>query len=153
MRRKESGTAARDGDLAVLAGDLRVAAGQFMRRMRQQGSLGDLTNAQRSVLARLEREGPATTSALARAEGIRPQSMGVIISVLEEAGYVSGTPDPADARKTLVSLTRAAPERFAGGRLAREDWLLRAISTTLTPDERAQVPALTDLLRRLSRTP
>jgi DNA-binding MarR family transcriptional regulator len=153
MRREESGRAAPDGDLAAAAGDLRVAAGQFMRRMRQQGTIGDLTTSQRSALARLEREGPATTSALARAEGVRPQSMGAIISVLEEAGYVSGAPDPADARKTLVSLTRAAAERFADGRLAREDWLQRAIAATLTPDERAQVPALADLLRRLSDAP
>jgi DNA-binding MarR family transcriptional regulator len=153
MRREESGMAATHGDLAAVAADLRVAAGQFMRRMRQQGSVGDLTNSQRSVLSRLEREGPATTSALARAEGVRPQSMGAIVSVLEEAGYVSGAPDPADARKTLVSLTRAAAERFAGGRLAREDWLQRAIAATLSPAEQAQVPALADLLRRLSDAP
>lgn len=153
MSRKKSGTAASDGDLTELAGDLRVAAGQFMRRMRQQGTFGDLTNSQRSVLARLEREGPATTSALARAEGVRPQSMGAIISALEEAGYVSGAPDPADARKTLVTVTRAAVERFADGRLAREDWLQRAIGTILSPEEQAQVPALTGLLRRLSDAP
>lgn len=153
MRQRAAGTQTLDQELAALAGDLRVVAGQLTRRLREQSTIGDLTRSQLSVLSRLEREGPATTSALARSEGIRPQSMGVIVMVLEEAGYVTGTPDPADRRKTVLSLTQAARERFADGRLAREDWLFRVISTRLTPAEQARLPALIEMLRHLAGSP
>ena len=81
-------------ELSVLAGELRVALGQLMRRLREQAEGSDLTRSQTSVLGRLERNGSATATALARAEGIRPQSMAKIIDALVAAGLVSGSPDP-----------------------------------------------------------
>src|ERR1035438_2763939 len=69
----------------------------------EQGGRGDLTPSQVSVLLRLEKDGAATVSGLARAEGMRPQSMSSIVASLEDAGLVSGIPDPNDGRKTLMS--------------------------------------------------
>jgi DNA-binding MarR family transcriptional regulator len=132
------------------AGELRVVLGQLTRRLRQQASSGDFTRSQTSVLARLDRDGPATKSELARAEGIQPQSMGAIISVLEEAGIVNGVPDPADGRKIVFSLTESAIELLATGRLAREDWLWRAIQTQLAPDEQVELARSVSLLRKLT---
>lgn len=137
----------------TVAGELRVVLGQLVRRLREQASIGDLTRSQAAVLARLERDGPATMSTLARAEGIRPQSMGTIVSVLEATGLVSGTPDPADRRKTVLSLTDSAREQFATGRLAREDWLFRAIRTELSSAEQDQLASLVGLLVRLANSP
>ncbi len=134
----------------MVAGELRVVLGQLMRRLREQSTIGDLTRSQLAVLARLEREGPATMSALARAEGIRPQSMSAIVSVLEAGGFLTGTPDPSDGRKTLLSLTADVRDQFASGRLAREDWLFRAIRSQLDPAEQEQLATLIELLRRLS---
>ena len=53
--------------LAGLAGELRISVGKLMRRMREQTHPNDLTSSQKSVLLRLDRDGPATVSALARA--------------------------------------------------------------------------------------
>ena len=133
----------------VLAGELRVLTGRLKRRLREQASLGDLTSSQTATLGRLYREGPATVTALAKAEGMRPQSMGAIVAALEAAGMVSGAPDPADGRQTILSLTDACRERIAAGRAAREDWLLRAIEAHLTPKEQAQVASAVALLKRL----
>jgi hypothetical protein len=47
---------------------------------------------QMSVLPHLQHQGPATMTALARAEGVRPQSMGATVSVPHVAGLVSGHP-------------------------------------------------------------
>jgi DNA-binding MarR family transcriptional regulator len=138
---------------AELASNLRVALGQLNRRLREQSSMVDLTRSQLNVLVRLEREGPSTMSALARAEGIRPQSMSAIVSVLESAGHISGTPDPADGRKTVLSLTDATRERFETGRLIREDWLSRAIHSQLEPAEQGQLGRLVELLKRLAVSP
>ena len=51
-----------------------------------------------AVMAAYE-EGPATVTSLARAEGVRPQSMGATVAALQEAGLVGGAPDPARAAR------------------------------------------------------
>src|ERR1700730_5716483 len=131
---------------SALAAELRVLIGKLKRRLREEAHSGDLTLSQTSVLSRLEREGPATVTTLARAEGVRPQSMGATVSALEVAGFVSGAPDPADGRQTILSLTTACRQWIKASRAAREDWLFRAIRTTLTPGEQEQLAATVELL-------
>jgi DNA-binding MarR family transcriptional regulator len=139
------------GARQALAGDLRAALGHLVRRLREQGQAGEFTRSQASVLRLLERDGPTTMTALARAEGVRPQSMSVIVATLQEAGLVEGVADPKDGRKTVLSLTDAGRDKFASGRLAREDWLFHAIGTQLTPAEQRQLAVGVDLLKRLAQ--
>jgi DNA-binding MarR family transcriptional regulator len=146
MKRDHSADVAR---ITALAGELRALIGKVKRRLREQSDLGDLTGSQLSALARLEREGPATVSSLARAEGMRPQSMGTIVAALEAAGLVLGRPDPNDGRRTILSLTEACRERVTKKRAARQDWLVRTIAARLSPQELATVAAAVALLNRL----
>jgi DNA-binding MarR family transcriptional regulator len=134
----------------ALAVDLRVVTGQLKRRLREQASFGDLTWSQTSVLSRLDREGPATVTSLARAEGMRPQSMGATVSALQAAGLVNGSPDPKDGRQTILSLTLACQEWIRAGRAAREDWLFRAIQSKLSPEEQEGLASAVELLKRLA---
>lgn len=138
---------------ALVAGELRVALAALTRRLREQTDGTDLTRSQSSVLLRLEREGPATATVLARAEGVRPQSMAKIVQALESAGLIGGAPDPKDGRKTVLSLTEAAREEFRTGRLAKEDWLTRALDTTLTGEEIEALGTVAPLLLRLAQSP
>ncbi len=135
---------------SVLARDLRVLFGTLKRRLREQGHAGDLTPSQASILLRLERDGPATVTSLARAEGIRPQSLGATVAVLEAAGHVAGSPDPADRRQTLLALTPACRDWITAGRAAREDWLSRAIRRELDASEQDQLAAAIALLKRVA---
>jgi DNA-binding MarR family transcriptional regulator len=135
--------------LAALAVELRVLLGGLRRRLREQAHVGDFTASQVQVLAWLEREGPATVTALARAQGVRPQSMGETVAALRAAGLVSGAPDPADGRQTVLSLTAACREKIATSRAAREDWLFRAFQTRFSPAEHQQLATGIDLLKRL----
>ena len=135
--------------VATLAATLRIVSGQLARRLRDQGHFGDFTWTQMKVLGRLEREGPATVSALAHAEGIRPQSMGATVATLKSAGLIRGAADPHDGRQTLLSLTSACRESIQAARTAREDWLMRAIGTRLDPEERAALASAVGLLERL----
>jgi DNA-binding MarR family transcriptional regulator len=139
-------------DPAILAGELRVVLGQLVRRLREQADGSDLTRSQSSVLARLERDGSATATMLARAEGVRPQSMAKIISALQEAGLVSGAPDVRDGRKTVLSLTDAAREEFRTGRIAKEDWLTKALEGNFSVAEITQLSVSTELFRRLAQS-
>lgn len=146
----ESTSASSSAYAAALATDLRVLIGKLRRRLREEAHPGELTSSQTAVLGRLERDGPATVTTLARAEGVRSQSMGAIIAALQEASLVTGAPDPADGRQTILSLTPACREMIQANRAAREDWLLRAIRTKLTASEQDQLAAGVELLKRLS---
>ena len=133
----------------ALAQDLRALLGKLKRRLREQGHAGDLTPSQASVLLRLETNGPATAAALARAEGMRPQSIGPLITALESAGLVSGAPDPRDGRQTLLSLTEACRTWAHAQRAAKQDWLTRTIEARLSAQEQTNLAACLALLNRL----
>lgn len=134
---------------AALALDIRVLTGQLRRKLRESGTSGDFTPSQTSVLSRLERDGPATVTQLARAEGMRSQSMGATIAVLEAANLIIGAPDPADGRQTLLSLTEHCRTWIKTARAEREDWLFRKISAELTAKEQADLAIGVALLKRL----
>ena len=135
---------------AALAAELRMLSGKLKRRLREQGSLGgDISWSQIAVLRRLEQDGPATVSALARAESMRPQSMGAITAALEAAGLVDGMPHPTDGRQTILNLTAACREKLAANRAARQDWLCRAIQTKLASDEQDVLAQSIALMQRL----
>ncbi len=148
-RRKPELDAAR---ASALAAELHTLSKKLTRRLQVQASAGDLTPSQTSVLGRLNRDGPTTVTALARVEGVRSQSMGATIAVLEAAGLVEGSPDPEDGRQTILSLTSACRELIKNGRAARHDWLFRNLQTKLTPQEQEQLAAAVKLLHRLVDT-
>jgi DNA-binding MarR family transcriptional regulator len=135
--------------VSALAQDLRALLGKLKRRLREQAHVGDLTPSQISVLLRLEKDGPATASGLARAEGMRPQSMAPVIAALEDAGLVSRGPDPADGRQTLLSLTDACRIWAEEARAARQDWLTRALQARLSVQEQGELSKAVELLKRL----
>ncbi|KWI59738.1 MarR family transcriptional regulator [Burkholderia pseudomultivorans] len=136
--------------LAGLAGELRISVGKLMRRMREQTHPNDLTSSQKSVLLRLDRDGPATVSALARAESVRPQSMRVTVATLEAMGAVRGEPDPTDGRQTLIALTPGFRDVLRANRAAKDDWLFRALHAQLSEQEQAELASAVKLLQRLA---
>jgi DNA-binding MarR family transcriptional regulator len=117
--------------------------------MREHANKGELSLSQMAVLGYLDREGASTVTTLARAEGVRPQSMGATVAALEEAGLVGGAPDPADGRQILLSLTAAGRSWLAASRAARDDWFSGAIRAQLNPGEQEELARAAGLLRRL----
>lgn len=122
---------------------------KLKQRLREHGGGNDLTPSQVSVLLRLEKEGAATVSNLARAEGMRPQSMSAIVTPLQESGLIRGAPDPNDGRQTLMSLTPKCLKRIHEGRTAKQDWLTTSISQKLSAHEQERLLAALKLLTRL----
>jgi DNA-binding MarR family transcriptional regulator len=134
---------------SAIALDIRTVFRRVKRHLREQGERGDLTASQVSVVLRLEESGPATVSSLARAEGMRPQSMSAVMLPLQEAGLVHGTPDPNDGRQTLMSLTPKCHKWLKEGRAARQDWLTRRIEHKLSVREQERLRAALGLLTKL----
>jgi DNA-binding MarR family transcriptional regulator len=133
-----------------LAGQLRVVLGTLIRRLRREANLGDVTHPQAVVLGRLERDGPATVTQLARLEGVRSQSMGATIAALENAGLIQGSADPLDRRQTILTLTPRCRAWIKESRAAREDWLHAAIISQLSQSEQLELAKSVELLRRLA---
>ena len=140
----------KDRTAKTLAAELPVLISLLKRRLREQASIADLTESQIGVVRRLISDGPATVTALARAEAMRPQSMGANVAALEAAGLISGAPDPNDGRQTLWSLTPACRDKVKAGRTAREDWMYRMIQTHLSPPEQEELARAVELLKRLA---
>ncbi|KIF76517.1 MarR family transcriptional regulator [Streptomyces sp. 150FB] len=132
-----------------VAVDLAAVVSTLMRRLRTATPDSRLTPSQRSVLSRLDVEGPSTTAALARAEYVRPQSMRLTLTALEEQALVERTPDPHDGRQSVVSATALGRSTLAVVRAAKQSWLAGAIDEELDGAERRVLADAVDLLRRL----
>ena len=136
-------------DVPRVASDLRVVLGQLIRRLRTEHRF---PLSQGTVLGRLDREGPQTTSALAASERVRPQSMAHTIAELRAAGYVARRPHPLDKRQILIEITEEGLARFQDDRRRREGWLADAIATQLSPDEQEILIRAVPLLDRLTHS-
>jgi DNA-binding MarR family transcriptional regulator len=102
------------------------------------------------VLNRLWKDGASTTSALATAEQVRPQSMATIVAALEQQGLIQRAPDPNDGRRQVISLTAAGRRRAESHRQARQEWLARAMQERYSEQERRVINDALSLLERLT---
>jgi DNA-binding MarR family transcriptional regulator len=139
-------------DVTEVAAALRVSIGLLWRRLRQVRPDGELSLPEMSALARLDRSGPATSSALAKREQISPQSMGVTFAALEASGLVARHPDPEDGRRAVLTVTEAGQQVLRDKRSARVAQLAQALSSGFTPAELSQLMTAAPLLERLAQT-
>jgi DNA-binding MarR family transcriptional regulator len=98
------------------------------------------------LLASIADEGEASQAELGRRTGIDPSDVVAALNQMSARGFVSRTRDPADARRNVVSLTRAGR-----GELRRLDEVVAGIQEAflapLSETERRQlVRILTKLL-------
>jgi DNA-binding MarR family transcriptional regulator len=139
----------RTANPALVASDLRVVLGQLVRRLRVEHRF-PLSHG--TVLGRLDRDGPQSTSDLAVAERVRPQSMAQTLGDLEADGLIVRRPDPDDGRRVLIELGEAGREALEQDRRHREGWLARSIDEELSDDEQEVLAQAVELLQRLSQS-
>src|SRR3984885_9322727 len=131
--------------------DLIQAVGLLMRRVRAAAASHGLSLTEAAVMGRLARDGRATTADLARAEGMKPQSMGTTIAALEEMGMVERKPHPTDGRQVNIELTAKGAAVRKSARDAKQTWLAQAISQ-LDDEERETLFAAGEIIQRLVRS-
>ncbi len=129
--------------------ELSLAIGQFMQRLRAESNPDELTWSQTVALSRLERAGPMTTAELARADFVKPQSMGATLAELEREGLVARQRHPTDGRQVLFALTAAGVEARRKRSAAKQAWLLAAMAD-LDPAEQRTLIAAAELIKRLA---
>lgn len=131
---------------AAAARDLVVLFRRLRTRMRAVPAEG-LTPSQTSVLIRLDRGGASSTTVLAAGEGVRPQSMTVILNALDAQGLIERRPDPEDGRRQIITLSAAGSAQVAGGREGRHAWLAQELDRELGADQLRQINDAIALLR------
>jgi DNA-binding MarR family transcriptional regulator len=141
-----------DPKIEQVASALRVSLGLLVRRLRQAQVDGELTLAESSALARLDRGGPTSATALAKLEQISPQSMGATLATLEARGFIERRADPEDGRRAVVSVTKAGLQVLRSRRSARTEHLARALSTGFTRTELEQLRVAAPLIERLAQS-
>jgi DNA-binding MarR family transcriptional regulator len=136
----------RDFNIAVI--DLSHSIGLFVRRARVVSASNELSWTETAVLKRLACYGPATTADLARAQGMRPQSMRTILSSLEEMDMIERKPHATDGRQVNLELTAkgAAAQKRAGD--AKRTWLAHSIAQ-LDRQEQETLFAAGKIIKRL----
>jgi DNA-binding MarR family transcriptional regulator len=118
--------------------DFVLAIGLIVRRIRADAprEFQEFSWTQKAVLSRLDKDGPATTAALARAEGIKPQSMSTAIASLEAMGLVERKAHSSDGRRINIALTEKGTAMRKSLKEAKQHWLSQAVSK-LDEEERA----------------
>jgi DNA-binding MarR family transcriptional regulator len=134
-------------EIAVL--DFTQSIGLLIRRVRAAAASHEISLTEAAVMARLSRDGAATTAELARAEGMKPQSMGATIAALEEMGLVERRPHATDGRQVNIELTAKGAAMRKRLREAKHTWLAQAIAQ-LDKQEQATLFAAGEIIKRLA---
>jgi DNA-binding MarR family transcriptional regulator len=143
-----------DADLMGLSRVVREGVGRLNWRMRSEADQqhprtlpGPLVLA---VLSRLYRAGTHTPKALSEAERTQPQSLTRVLATMEERGWISRVPDPADGRQSLVSISAAGLAKLREYSIQREKWLAAAMTEKLSDTERELLRLAAELMIRLA---
>lgn len=128
--------------------DFAQAIGLLVRRVRAASASHELSWTESLVMARLAKDGPATTAELARAEGMKPQSMGTTIAALEERGFVERKPHETDGRQVNIELTAKGLTVRNSTKDAKRTWLAHAIAQ-LDEQQRETLFAAGEIVKRL----
>jgi DNA-binding MarR family transcriptional regulator len=144
---------ARDSDVSLetVVADLALAVGRLLRRLRSEANPSELNLSQMGALARLEQIGPMTTADLARAESMKPQSMGTVLVSLEQERLVQRQAHPTDGRQVLFALTERGLHKRRQRRIAKRDWLVAA-AAKLDPTDLQTLAAAIPLIRRIAES-
>jgi len=124
---------------------LSLAATQSDRRVNEELARADARKWHYAILATLDELGPASQAQLSHRTGIYRSDVVAVINELAGRGQVERSPNPADRRQNVITLTQRGRRQ-----LLKLDKLLASVQNEvlapLTPPEREQ---LTQLLTAL----
>jgi DNA-binding MarR family transcriptional regulator len=137
----------------VAVEDFAMALGLLVRRLLADAppELQEFSWTQKAILRRLEKQGPATAADLARAEGVKPQSMGTALGMLEKMGFVERKAHPTDGRQINIKLTARGITLRRKTKKATYAWLSRAIAG-LDKQEQTTLFKAGELIKRIAET-
>jgi DNA-binding MarR family transcriptional regulator len=129
--------------------ELLRATGLLLRRLRAESNPSELTWSESMILARLDEAGSMTTAELARAESVKPQSIGAALAVLEQEGLVQRRPHPTDGRQVLFALTAEGTATRQRKTVLKRQWVSAAMER-LNFEEQQTLISAAALIKRLA---
>lgn len=136
-------------NLSDEASDFRMATFRLARRLRAERAIDSMSDGQFAVLAALKMHGSHTLGELAERERVTAPSMNRTVNCLEEAGYLTRTPDAADRRKVNITLTPTGLDVVEETVRRRDAWLELALSELL-PAERRLLADAAAVMRKVA---
>ena len=115
---------------AELADRLLLACSGLTRAVTAAAPATGMSLTQARTLGNLARQGPLRVSRLAALERCAQPTMTALVARCADAGLVTRTPDPADARAVLVALTDAGAEALSVTRRQLREPLARLLAET-----------------------
>jgi DNA-binding MarR family transcriptional regulator len=134
----------------VAATSLRRGTMRLGRRLRLERPERVVTSAELSVLGLLRRNGSMSAGELAWAERVQPQSLTRTLAALEERGEISRHPDPADRRRSVLSITDLGRDVLYADVAQRDSWLAMVMAEQLSPAETQLLMMAGELMERLA---
>ncbi|MEZ0338611.1 MarR family winged helix-turn-helix transcriptional regulator [Mycobacterium sp. pV006] len=132
---------------STLGADLLSVVARLNRLTNQRVRIS-LPFAQARLLSTIEDQGEARISDLAALDHCSQPTMTTQVRRLEDAGLVSRTPDPQDARAVLIRITPAGVTALQQARVDRGA-VIDPHLERLDDDERACLARAVDVMRRL----
>lgn len=131
--------------------DLRENIVALARRLRQSSRTDGETWTQLMVLGAIERaNGQAMPTQIASELELHSSNLAQVLSNLDARSLIRRSPDSADKRKVRLSLTETGLALVHATRSQRDSWLFEAMQTCLSAQEREQLVAASETIRRLS---
>jgi DNA-binding MarR family transcriptional regulator len=137
-------------DTTALGADLLKVVARLNRFATQRTQL-PLPWAQARLLSTIEDRGEARISDLAELDHCSQPTMTTQVRRLEDAGLVTRTADPGDARAVLIRITDAGVDVLARARIDRAA-VIDPLLERLTDDERAALGTAVDVMRQMLQT-
>jgi DNA-binding MarR family transcriptional regulator len=132
------------------ATSLRRGTMRLGRRLRMERPEQEASSAELSVLGLLHRRGPLSAGELAWAERVQPQSLTRTLAALEERGEIGRHADPADRRRSVLSITEPGRRVLLADVAQRDSWLASAMAEQLSPAETQLLMMAGELMERLA---
>jgi DNA-binding MarR family transcriptional regulator len=126
---------------------------RLARALRRSAPAADLTGGALALLATLHRNGPLSAVALARAEGLQPQSLSRLLVRIEADALIERTIDPEDRRRHVITLTPRGLGALDWAMTQRRRWLGTVMAERLSDAERATLLAAAEIMLRLADPP
>jgi DNA-binding MarR family transcriptional regulator len=133
--------------LEETAARLRRSVTRLNRRLRQN-SLADVSPAQASMLATIEKLVKPTLGDLAKAEQIQPPSVTRLVQSLVDASLCTRTVDERDRRAQRVELTTQGRKELQSIRRKKTVWLSTRLEELSTADQK-KAAELATLLEKI----
>ena len=123
---------------------------RLARAMRRSAGAAELTGGALALIATLYRNGPMSAVALARAEGLQPQSLSRLLVRMEAGILIERGIDPEDRRRHVITLTSRGRNALRSAMTQRREWLGSVMAERLNETERASLRAAAEIMLRIA---